>query len=136
MIMKLDIDKVQQVYSGRPGCACGCRGTYKAPNRMADQGMEVRGYAFDAEDISDRSVKTIVGKVERIANGELGGEIDMVSPVWISANSADGSRTYTVYFTEPQQVLIDMIDQAVLDGEGNCRVHGTGNHCVLELSVR
>ena len=28
IVTKIDIAKVKKVYSGRPGCQCGCRGNY------------------------------------------------------------------------------------------------------------
>lgn len=28
IVTKIDIAKVKSVYSGRPGCQCGCRGNY------------------------------------------------------------------------------------------------------------
>lgn len=28
IVKKIDITKVKKVYSGRPGCQCGCRGNY------------------------------------------------------------------------------------------------------------
>jgi len=45
--MQIDINAIKQVYSGKPGCMCGCKGKYAKP----------------AE--SMRSVKIIVGKLER-----------------------------------------------------------------------
>lgn len=104
--LSFDLNIIQQVYSGKPGCACGCNGNYRAPSRHADDGVAIRGYAFSPDDISDRSVKLIANKVAKIANGDLPGQIDMMSPDWVSANNADGSRTYTVYFDSPQPAFV------------------------------
>lgn len=30
---KITVDMVERVYNGRPGCACGCRGTYSDSKR-------------------------------------------------------------------------------------------------------
>lgn len=30
IVTKIDVAKVKQVYSGRPGCQCGCRGNYSS----------------------------------------------------------------------------------------------------------
>lgn len=43
----IDITKVKRVYSGKPGCMCGCNGKYATP------------------DESSRSVAIIAGKLAR-----------------------------------------------------------------------
>lgn len=65
---------VSAVYSGRHGCACGCRGNHTS---------------------SERSIKTVVRKmVDAIKHGEA--EHIMVSPgVFVSVDTA--TRTYIGY---------------------------------------
>jgi hypothetical protein len=43
--MQIDVNTIKRVYTGKPGCMCGCRGKYTKP------------------DESMRSVKIIVGKL-------------------------------------------------------------------------
>ena len=59
----MELNKVFKVYSGRPGCMCGCQGNYKMASVHAEFAAAKRGYAVDAEDISDRSVKIIFNKI-------------------------------------------------------------------------
>jgi hypothetical protein len=111
MGMQIDLSTVKRVYSGKPGCGCGCRGEYKVPARNAANGITERGYAYSPEDVSDRSVAIIVHKIEKIANGELPGEIEMMGPNWLSANNDyprdAATRTYIVYFETPQPGFVE-----------------------------
>jgi hypothetical protein len=45
--MQINVNEIKQVYSGKPGCMCGCNGKYTRPNE------------------SMRSVKIITGKLMR-----------------------------------------------------------------------
>lgn len=46
-------------YSGRPGCACGCRGNYRYASAHREWAGRNRGYAVGDDDVSDRSVARI-----------------------------------------------------------------------------
>lgn len=59
----MKLDNVFKVYSGKPGCMCGCNGKYKMASAHAVFAAAERGYAVDADDISDRSVKIIFNKI-------------------------------------------------------------------------
>lgn len=101
----IDQALVECVYSGRHGCACGCKGNYRYPERHRDNGQQIRGYDIDAEEINERQIARIIHKVEAIANGDEDGEIDMINVRWISANQ--GNRTYAVYFDNPQPGFVE-----------------------------
>lgn len=91
-------DDVMCVYSGKPGCACGCRGKYSYNSRHAAKGSERRGYAVDDEDINDREVKRILGLLQ--ANVEAVKVIeadDALDGRTIFAFDKHENRTYTVY---------------------------------------
>lgn len=55
----IDLQDVSSVYSGRPGCACGCRGkhTYASAHR---------GYPVTDNEVSDRTVKMMVNKMNKL----------------------------------------------------------------------
>lgn len=59
----IDPDHVVSVYSGRPGCMCGCRGKHTYARAFVAEGSKRRGYAVDQGEVSDRSVRTIVRKL-------------------------------------------------------------------------
>ncbi len=64
----LTIGDVMSVYSGTPGCACGCRGNHRYASKHVKIASKNRGYAIRPEEISDRSVAIILGKVKRNAD--------------------------------------------------------------------
>ena len=53
----IDADKVVNVYTGQQGCMCGCLGKYSYASRYQTAGGSGR--------VSDRSVRVIVGKLNR-----------------------------------------------------------------------
>ena len=56
----LTLANVQKVYSGKPGCMCGCRGKYSYTAHGAVEGNP----GYDVSDsINERSVKLIFNKV-------------------------------------------------------------------------
>ncbi|MCK9569119.1 hypothetical protein M0R72_09270 [Candidatus Pacearchaeota archaeon] len=56
-IKSIKVEKVMSVYSGRPGCCCGCRGKHTdaswAPVKHEERGRKV----------NDRTVRLIVSKI-------------------------------------------------------------------------
>ena len=89
------LEDVMRVYSGKAGkCMCGCSGTYKvasAHKRIAD---ENRGYHYNEEDVSDRSVKTIFGKIGKLI--QAGVRYDLHHS-YLALDTTAG-RTYVLYF--------------------------------------
>jgi len=61
----IDLSKVFKVYSGKPGCMCGCRGNYRVASAHQEFSNKERGYDYDEKEISDRSVKRIVNLLEQ-----------------------------------------------------------------------
>ena len=59
----LDLNKILKVYNGKMGCMCGCNGYYKVPAVNKDLAGKERGYEYDEDDVSDRSVRIIAKKV-------------------------------------------------------------------------
>ena len=66
MAGKIKIEDVRSVYSGKVNtCACGCSGNHRYAAKFAKEAGIDRGYAVDSEEISDRSVAIIVGKINK-----------------------------------------------------------------------
>lgn len=89
-----DVTKVKSVYSGRKGCACGCKGKYT----YAAAGDRPSYYEGD-EGVSPRGVAAMVRKIERIVRDGSDVESVMIDPDWFAVDM-DHDRTYTVYFAE------------------------------------
>ncbi len=64
----LTIDKVMSVYSGLPGCACGCRGKHRYASAHVKIAGKHRGYAVQSDEVSDRSVAIIFNRVKKHAD--------------------------------------------------------------------
>jgi hypothetical protein len=92
--MKIDLSKVASVYSGINGrCCCGCSGKYSYAAAHRDFSTKDRGYEVRDEEISDRSVKLICSKVEKVADAELLSDTQITAVV--------GNRLYMVMLSEP-----------------------------------
>lgn len=91
-----DLSKVTSVYSGRKGCACGCRGKYSYASAHKD---ERPSYLTCDEGVSDRTVKTLTNKVEALLRG--GHEVKSImldkDGDWLAVD-LHHDRTYTLYF--------------------------------------
>ena len=62
--IQLNPDQVVSVYSGINGrCCCGCSGKYSYAKAYQEQGSKKRGYPVQDDEVSDRSVRLIVGKM-------------------------------------------------------------------------
>jgi len=85
----INVGDVVKVYSGKSGCMCGCRGKYSYRSDWAEQGGKERGYAVDASEVSDRSVKIIVGKLNRNPNTQTKDGV-----AWLVVDN----RSYAAYF--------------------------------------
>ena len=91
---EVQISNVRHVYSGKPGCACGCRGkhTYASAHRAAE--AAANGYPIADQEISDRTVAIITGRVLK-----LGALLDPGAP-YILYHQTE-TRLYIVYLAEP-----------------------------------
>lgn len=57
---KIDPTRVLKVYSGKPGCCCGCRGIYRYTRASRELGSKERGYPVNDKEVNDGLVtKTI-----------------------------------------------------------------------------
>lgn len=57
------IDTVESVYSGRPGCMCGCRGNHRYASMRAAAASERRGCDVDVNDAQVKRVLKILRDV-------------------------------------------------------------------------
>jgi len=106
----ITIEQVTKSYNGKTGCMCGCNGKYKLPSHVSiEDANKAIGYeGYDEEDVSDRSVKIAVNKINKaldkyrlmLVDGEYNSRDDNVNVgrnddfAWFSK---DGRNT-VVYF--------------------------------------
>jgi hypothetical protein len=64
IIKSVDKKYVTRVYSGKPGCMCGCNGIYRYPSNLNRTAAGLnRGYAIDDKEINDKFVNRVLGYV-------------------------------------------------------------------------
>ena len=72
IVQSLTVADIRQAYSGRPGCACGCRGKYSCTPDSPE--------AKDGDKVNARTVTMILRKVQAAA---------AVDPYIVDLNRAD-----------------------------------------------
>ena len=98
--MNIDLTTVRRVYSGRLGCMCGCNGKYTYSSGDLEAASKERGYPVGPEDVSDRSVRTIVNKVKKLieTNDPDLRPLEVVfDPSYVFVQ-ATRTRCYCIYF--------------------------------------
>lgn len=62
-LTKVNLDAVMAVYSGKPGCMCGCNGKYTYASKHRELAGKDRGYEVCDDEVNDRSMKVLVNKM-------------------------------------------------------------------------
>ena len=61
----LTLDMIVSAYSGRKGCACGCRGKWRYTSAHQAEGGRARGYPVDPDEVSDRGVARVLSNARK-----------------------------------------------------------------------
>ena len=85
----IDINNIKSVYSGKPGCCCGCLGKHTYASRTKIKAGIKRGYPINNNEVNDRVVKIIVNKM----NKRIGKVIEEKTYFHLDI----GSRRYIAY---------------------------------------
>lgn len=88
-----DVTKVKSVYSGRKGCACGCRGKYTYSN-AADR----PSYMTGDEGVNPKAVAMMVRKLERMVMDPNSNVASVMVHDGFFGVDMENDRMYTVYF--------------------------------------
>ena len=96
----INVNHVIKSYTGRTGCMCGCRGNYRVASAHLAAASAERGYAYDASEVSDRSVKIVVNKLNRLIDwADADAVAKYVTPEYAYFET-DNDRTLCVYFAK------------------------------------
>ena len=104
----IELSDVKKAYTGRQGCACGCRGTYHVASTFGiEQANRQTGWnAY--EKCSDRAVKMAVNKINKLI--DWNDPKDVAEHVHTDNNFAwydfGNNRTVTVYFFEDEDIKL------------------------------
>ena len=67
MTITLTTNEVRSVYSGRPGCCCGCRGKHTVNPLFRAEAEQHRGYAVDDNECNAAAVTRILNTIKKHA---------------------------------------------------------------------
>lgn len=89
-------ENVASTYSGKNHrCCCGCAGKHTYTTQHQEWSTKNRGYAVDEEDMSDRGVKIIINKMNKLIME--GYEVEL-NENYISVDADE--RLYVAYFVK------------------------------------
>lgn len=74
----MELKNVTRVYTGKPGCMCGCNGKYKMAAAHVEKAATEQGYPVAEDEISDRSVKIVFNKIMKNPNHKFDAESNCV----------------------------------------------------------
>jgi hypothetical protein len=108
IVQSLTVADIENAYSGKPGCACGCNGKYYCTVASKDEVTASHGYAYDDDQVNDKQVLRILRQVQAAAATDpFEPDIDRVDRATVCWNVADDlqyvtatvrpTRVYTVY---------------------------------------
>jgi len=96
---KINWNDISEVYSGRSGCMCGCKGKYTPTVIGRVKAGKKRGYAYDENDASDRTVEMMVNKV-RVLGKKYGIEVGQ-NYYFVDT----GNHYYAIYLFEDRKLV-------------------------------
>lgn len=67
IVNSLTTADILQAYSGKPGCACGCNGTYVITAESRKEADTSRGYPHSDEDVNPNQLKRVLKQVQKHA---------------------------------------------------------------------
>tara|TARA_R110002072_G_scaffold272807_1_gene433005 strand:- start:365 stop:667 length:303 start_codon:yes stop_codon:yes gene_type:complete len=94
----INVDSVLKSYTGKVGCMCGCNGTYKVASKHLDAAGVERGYAYGDDEVSDRSVKMAVNKLNKLIDWDDEEAVDKHVEEWGAWFETASGRNTVVYF--------------------------------------
>lgn len=95
----IDVNKVVDVYTGKEGCRCGCRGKYTYASKFQEYGTLTRGYEVSDDEVNDKRIARVV----RIMNERLS-EVECLDGYIFDLKYSD-LTVYTVYYQDPKRVV-------------------------------
>lgn len=93
-INTLTINDIRQIYSGKPGCCCGCLGTHSYNEIHLKESSERRGYEISsatAKIATNRSLNRMLNLFKKNSDKIV---VDITSNISFETNT----RLYVIYF--------------------------------------
>ena len=112
-IRELRESDVGMVYSGKPGCGCGCLGKYWTQPRWAKVTAQRRGYELDEEEIQLRQVRRIL-KIMQDRFDEVKTQTNSAGEIIYSIETEDRYWWLFVFTNEKIEALKDLVEDLEL----------------------
>lgn len=97
----INVNDVLKSYTGKIGCMCGCRGSYRVASKHLAAANAERGYDYDPLDVSDRSVKMAVNKLNKLIDWNDPNMVKKhVTADYAYYDNEQTGRTVCVYFAK------------------------------------
>jgi hypothetical protein len=109
IVQSLTVADILKAYSGKPGCACGCRGNYRVTAANRKEADVDTGYAYSDDEVNDRQVTRVLREIQAAAahieyavdlnkaDGDAHWNVD--DDLYYVTAQVSPSRVYTVYLT-------------------------------------
>lgn len=109
IVQSLTVADILKAYSGKPGCACGCRGNYRVTPQNRKEADADTGYAYGDEEVNERQVTRVLREIQAAAThieyapdlnkaaGDSHWNVD--DELYYITAQVSPSRVYTVYLT-------------------------------------
>ena len=91
----IDKSNVMSVYSGRPGCCCGCRGKHYYASALRGDATVKRGYSIQDDEVNDGMVTRVVNLINKAI--EDGSEVEIKKDYYCLETE---SRWYIAYLIQ------------------------------------
>lgn len=93
------VTEVAHVYSGKPGCCCGCRGKHTYASTYRQDSQDRRGYKINDDEVNDHTVRRIYKTVSRMLTEGVGER--MVEDDFTSIETE--TRLYVIYWQDAEK---------------------------------
>lgn len=93
---KFTLENIRSVYSGKPGCCCGCLGKHYYASKHVAEASKDRGYEVTPDEVSDKMIKKVFNLISAVPSEQRDWDGSYVA-------IDTGSRTYIAYFCKPVQ---------------------------------
>lgn len=101
-LSRIEAEEITSYYTGREGCACGCRGTYRYAAHAAEAEGERRGYALEEDEVVEvSSVRRLLTNLrKRVTDTWVEDVMVFETPergLSITTDSGSGARVCTLW---------------------------------------
>jgi len=109
IVQSLTVADILKAYSGKPGCACGCRGSYRVTPASRKEADVDTGYAYSDDEVNERQVTRVLREIQAAAThieyaadlnkaaGDTHWNVD--DKLYYVTAQVSPARVYTVYLT-------------------------------------